>query len=87
MKTVGQMGRLLGMLAISLTMGCASAYHDYSECRVNCRYCVPPPLPYTHYDECVCHSCAASKYLTAAAPAIPTEATPTEMTDQVIVSD
>ncbi len=40
-----------------------AAYHDYSGCRVNCRYCPPKPLAYSHYCGCQCHSCAASKYL------------------------
>ncbi len=68
METTGKIARLSGLLAIAVTFGCASAYHDYSECRVNCRYCAPPPLPYTHYDECVCHSCVASRHLSATVP-------------------
>jgi hypothetical protein len=51
------------LVAFTSTSGCAPAYHHYSECHVNCRYCAPPALPYMHYDGCVCHSCAASKYL------------------------
>ena len=43
--------------------GCARAYHDYSDCYIDCKYCAPPPLPYLHYKDCVCHSCAASRYL------------------------
>lgn len=70
MKNASSWARLTGLLLITLTMGCASAYHDYSDCRVNCRYCAPPPLPYSHYDECVCHSNAASQYLTASLPAV-----------------
>lgn len=45
--------------------GCAPAYHSYSGCRVNCRYCIPPPLPQVSYPSCVCHSCAAEPYLSA----------------------
>jgi len=45
------------------TSGCAPAYHDYSGCSIDCRYCPLPPLPYKHYKECVCHSCAASQHL------------------------
>ena len=71
MKIVGIATRLIGLLIITVSFGCASAYHDYTECRVDCRYCVPPPLPFPHYDECVCHSCAASEYLAATAlPAV-----------------
>ena len=71
MKIANKLARLFGLTAIAISLGCASAYHDYSECRVNCRYCAPPPLPYSHYDECVCHSCAASEYLAATAlPAV-----------------
>jgi hypothetical protein len=47
----------------SLTVGCAPAYHSYAGCTIDCQYCVPPPLAYTHYAGCVCHSCAASKHL------------------------
>ena len=54
---------LIGLLAIPLVAGCAPAYDDYSGCRVNCRYCAPPPLPYTQFQDCVCHSCAAARYL------------------------
>ena len=55
--------RWLAPLAMILAGGCAPAYHSYSGCYVNCKYCAPPPLPYTHYEGCVCHSCAASQYL------------------------
>ncbi|QDU74544.1 hypothetical protein Pan97_15530 [Bremerella volcania] len=51
-------------LALTLAVGCAPAYHSYSGCRVDCKYCAPPPLPYTHYEGCVCHSSAVSQYLT-----------------------
>jgi hypothetical protein len=78
MKTASQCVRLLGIMVLSLTMGCASAYHDYSECRINCRYCAPPPLPYMQYNECVCHSCAASKYLMPVTAPTPAEALPGE---------
>jgi len=55
---------LLGPLAMILATGCASTYHSYSDCYVDCKYCVPPPLAYTNYDEqCVCHSDAVAKYL------------------------
>jgi hypothetical protein len=76
MKIASIAARLLGLLIVTVSLGCAAAYHDYSECQVNCRYCVPPPLPYTHYDECVCHSCAASKYLTDALPPAPAQVDP-----------
>jgi hypothetical protein len=51
---------LLGML---LGSGCAPAYHSYADCYIDCNYCPPPPLAYTHYDGCVCHACVASPYL------------------------
>lgn len=53
------------LVAITLlgSGGCAQDYHAYDGCQVNCRYCAPPPLPYEHYPECGCHSCAAAKYL------------------------
>jgi len=50
-------------LLLLVDSGCAPAYHEYSSCCINCRYCALPPLPYTHYKGCVCHSCAASKHL------------------------
>ena len=43
--------------------GCAYDYHQYDDCQVNCRYCPPPPLPFPHYPECVCHSHLADEYL------------------------
>ena len=54
---------LLGLAMMTLSLGCSPAYHSYSGCYVDCKYCAPPALPYTHYEGCVCHSCAASKYL------------------------
>jgi len=54
--------RCLAPLLLTVA-GCAPAYHSYSGCYVDCQYCTPPPLPYVHYEGCVCHSCAASKYL------------------------
>ena len=63
--------RWLSPLAFVCMIGCASAYHSYSGCRVPCKYCVPAPLPYAQYDERVCHSDAAEPYLAGnAAPAI-----------------
>ena len=55
--------RLLVLLLMLLMGGCAPAYHCYPGCRVNCKYCPPCPLSHRPYDGCVCHSCAASKYL------------------------
>lgn len=55
--------RLFGMIVLIFVGGCAPAYHSYSGCRVNCKYCPLCPLPYCQYKECVCHSCAASKYM------------------------
>lgn len=57
--------RRLAPLVMILAAGCAPNYHSYSGCNVGCKYCVPPPLPYAHYEGCVCHSCAASSYLSA----------------------
>jgi len=48
--------------------GCAPAYHHYADCRINCHYCPPSPLPYVHYPGCVCHSCAAQKHMAVAVP-------------------
>jgi len=48
--------------------GCASAYHSYEGCCVDCQYCVPPPLPYVHYEGCPCHCCAAAAYLSPQPP-------------------
>ncbi len=58
----------LAPLAMILATGCAPAYRNYSACCVDCNYCAPPPLPYVHYEGCVCHSCAASNYLSMAQP-------------------
>lgn len=55
--------RSLAVLAMVVASGCAPAYHSYKGCHVDCRYCPPPPLAYTHYEGCVCHTCAASPYL------------------------
>jgi len=60
--------RLLAPLTVALAGGCAPAYHSNSDCRVSCKYCPPPPLPYARYDECVCHSSAASRYLSMQPP-------------------
>jgi len=64
---------LLRVLATTILLfvgGCAPAYHSYSECRVNCRYCPPRPLAYPHYCDCQCHSCQAQPYL-ATRPELP----------------
>ena len=34
MKNPVNLCSYLGIMVLSLTMGCASAYHDYSECQV-----------------------------------------------------
>jgi len=64
MKSVTKIICLFAPLVMALGVGCAPAYHSYSGCYVDCKYCAPPPLPYVHYEGCVCHSCAASTYLT-----------------------
>ena len=61
MKIAKRFG-LLGLLALIACLGCSHAYRSYSPCRVECHYCAPRPLPYTHYEGCVCHSCAVSKF-------------------------
>ncbi|MCA9145933.1 MAG: hypothetical protein H6822_24220 [Planctomycetaceae bacterium] len=66
--------RWLALLALVLIAGCATAYHSYSGCYVDCRYCAPPPLPYIHYEGCVCHSCAASQYLSMPSQAVEEQA-------------
>lgn len=53
---------LIAMLTVTSSIGCAQAYHAYDSCYVDCKYCVPGPLPYAHYQGCVCHSCAAAKH-------------------------
>ena len=52
---------ILVALTLALTIGCAPAYHSYSDCCVPYCYCAPPPLPYVHYAECGCYSCTQSK--------------------------
>jgi hypothetical protein len=63
MKIIHKLVVRLGAIGMMLFMGCSPACHCYSGCHVNCRYCPPLPLPYTSYSGCVCHSSAASKYL------------------------
>jgi hypothetical protein len=60
----------LALLLTTLVAGCATAYHCYSGCRIDCRYCPPPPLPYSDYAGCACHSRAVSRYLTVPAQSI-----------------
>jgi len=55
--------RFLALFMMTLAAGCAPAYHCYTDCYVDCNYCPLPALPYTHYEGCACHSCAASDYL------------------------
>ena len=64
MNTAKTWLRPITPLLMAVVSGCAPAYHSYSGCYVDCKYCAPPPLPYVHYEGCVCHSCAAAKYLT-----------------------
>jgi len=60
-------------VALLLFGGCAPAYHDYSGCYVDCRYCPLSPLPYAHYKDCVCRSRAASQHLATQPPATGTD--------------
>ena len=57
--------RVVALIVLASGIGCAPAYHRYSGCNADCQYCAPPPLPYTHYDGCACHACAAEPYLRA----------------------
>lgn len=60
---------LFATAATALLLGCAPAYRSYSGCYVDCQYCPSPPLPYRHYDQCVCQPCPAQTYLHVDAPA------------------
>ena len=60
--TTSLIGALL-ILSFLSSLGCAPGYNSYSGCRVPCKYCAPPPLPYAHYPGCDCHSCAAESHL------------------------
>ncbi len=55
--------RWFATLGAIMMTGCASTYHSYSSCEIDCQYCDPPPLTYTYYDNCVCHSRQVSGYL------------------------
>ena len=68
------------LVVATLLCGCAPAYHSYSGCCVDCKYCPPPPLPYTQYDECVCHSCAAAPYIHGF---VPSESVPDDPSSEV----
>ncbi len=59
----GQIWAVLVLVWCTAVLGCAPGYRCYRGCHVDCRYCPPPPLPYSLYDECVCHSCPARPYL------------------------
>ncbi len=65
MRSINVRLRLITAACVLLVVGCAPAYHSYSGCRINCRYCPPSPLAYPQYCEGQCHSCAASEYLVA----------------------
>lgn len=69
MKNYKAFRPLFAVLAMTAAVaGCASAYHSYSGCCINCKYCTPPPLPYTQYPNCVCHSSVAERYLITEPP-------------------
>lgn len=57
----------LGLACLVLVSGCAPAYHRYAEGCVECRYCPPSPLPYSHYHVCDCrvHLASTSSNLSA----------------------
>ena len=61
---------LVPLLVWAMAIGCAPAYHRYSGGHVCCKYCALPPLPYSQYRSCVCHSRAASKYLDTPSPTV-----------------
>lgn len=69
-----KVGRILFCMGLvflaTLAFGCAPAYHRYSRGCVPCKYCAPPPLPYSPYG-CACHSQQAEPYL-GASPESPT---------------
>lgn len=54
---------VLVLIFCTAVPGCAPGYRCYRGCHVDCRYCPPPPLPYSSYNEHVCHSCPARHYL------------------------
>lgn len=50
--------------AVLTVAGCASAYHCYEGCRINCSYCPSKPLAYPTYTGYPCHSDAADRVVT-----------------------
>ncbi|WP_339736087.1 hypothetical protein [uncultured Gimesia sp.] len=63
MKKAKKQMRWIATLAVLLVTGCAPAYRTYSGCNIDCQYCEPPPLPYTYYEGCACHSQSVSNYI------------------------
>ena len=47
--------RVVPLLLLLASIGCASSYDCYSCGRVNCHYCPPNPLPYSNSNMCVCN--------------------------------
>lgn len=65
---------VLGLLVSSI--GCATAYHDYADCCIPYRYCVPAPLPHVFYESCHCPTPVGSRYAQAQ-DVVPVEPTAT----------
>ncbi len=53
----------VAVVGIGLLSGCATAYHDYSDCCIPYLYCRPSPLPFVNYEGCHCPTPGASQYL------------------------
>lgn len=44
------------ILLMGMTFSGCSSFSEWYACGVDCQYHPRPPLPYQHYEECVCHS-------------------------------
>ena len=59
----------LGMVLLSITAGCAPAYHAYPCGGVPYGYCPESPLPFTNYCGCPTPRAAETRYEQPIAPA------------------
>lgn len=77
--------RVALVLSVVCLTGCASSYHCYDGCSIDCGYCPPTALPYPSYPEGVCHSSSVSEYLLSDVAHLQSEAESAEQGTSVMI--
>ena len=68
--------RVVCLLPLLASVGCAAQYDCYTCGRVSCSYCPPKPLPFASFESCNCNDSIGQAYAAGLSTPIEGEITP-----------